>query len=111
MANNKVYRTELSPVSFLRRSAYVYPDKIAVVHDDRRYTYRDFEERVNRLTSALLNMGVKKQDRVAFLSLNSPALLEAHFPADKFPSSRAVEAYELRQKLLETLGLEEIEKL
>jgi len=43
------YRTELTPVSFLRRSAYVFPDKTAVVHGDRRYTYRQLEERANRL--------------------------------------------------------------
>jgi fatty-acyl-CoA synthase len=45
----KVYRTELTPVSFLRRSAYMFPDKEAVVHGERRYTYSEFEERVNRL--------------------------------------------------------------
>ena len=38
--HDKVFRTDLSPVSFLRRSAYVYPDKLAVVHGARRYTYR-----------------------------------------------------------------------
>ena len=43
------FRTELTPVAFLRRSAYVYPDKIAVVHGERRYTYAQFEERANRL--------------------------------------------------------------
>src|SRR5258705_5336132 len=48
-----VYRTELSPVSFLTRSAYVFPDKVAVVHGARRYTYREFEARANRLASAL----------------------------------------------------------
>ena len=38
-----VYRTELSPLSFLTRSAYVFPDKTAVVHGSRRYTYRQLE--------------------------------------------------------------------
>ncbi len=51
------FRTELTPVSFLRRSAYVYPDKIAVVHGERRYTYRQFEERANRLASRLRALG------------------------------------------------------
>jgi fatty-acyl-CoA synthase len=80
-ANNprKVYRTELTPVSFLRRSAYIYPDKIAIIHYNRRYTYRQFEERVNRLSSNLLAKGLQKHDRVAFLCPNIPALLEAHF--------------------------------
>src|SRR3712207_1315685 len=59
----KVYRTELTPVSFLRRNAYVFPDKVAIVHGDRRYTYRQFEERVNRLSSRLRDAGLQKHDR------------------------------------------------
>lgn len=87
MKSNKVYRSELTPLTFLRRSAYVYPEKIAVVQGDRRYTYREFEERVNRLTSVLLNSGLKKHERVAFLSPNTPALLEAHFAV---PAARGI---------------------
>src|SRR5581483_1806274 len=75
----KPYRTELTPISFLRRSASVFPDKTAVVHGDRRYTYRQFEERVNRLASALRAAGLQKHDRVAFLAFNTPPMLEAHF--------------------------------
>ncbi len=77
--HDKVYRTDLTPVSFLRRSAYIYPDKIALVHGDRRYSYRAFEERVNRLASRLRADGLQKHDRVAFLCPNIPPLLEAHF--------------------------------
>jgi fatty-acyl-CoA synthase len=73
------YRTELTPVSFLRRSAYVFPEKVAVVHEDRRYSYRVFEERANRLGSALRAAGIGAGDRVAFLSPNTPAMLEAHY--------------------------------
>jgi fatty-acyl-CoA synthase len=79
MEHEKVYRTDLTPVSFLRRSAFIYPEKTAVVHGDRRYTYRDFEERVNRLASRLRADGLEKHDRVAFLCPNIPAMLEAHF--------------------------------
>jgi fatty-acyl-CoA synthase len=79
MPAQKVYRTELTPVTLLRRSAYVYPEKIAVIHGTRRYTYREFEERVNRLASRLVDAGLQREDRVAFLSPNTPALLEAHF--------------------------------
>src|SRR5947208_1873628 len=77
--NTRVYRSELTPVAFLRRSAYVFPDKTAVVHGERRYSYREFEERVNRLASALRRAGLAKHDRVAFLCPNIPPLLEAHF--------------------------------
>ena len=75
----KAYRTELSPVSFLRRSAYVYPDKVAIVHGERRITYREFDERVNRLASALAGSGIAPGDRIAFLAPNIPAMLEAHY--------------------------------
>jgi len=83
----KGYRSELSPVSFLRRSAYVYPDKVAVVHGKRRTTYREFEERCNRFASALRGAGVRHGDRVACLAPNIPALLEAHYGV---PASGAV---------------------
>jgi fatty-acyl-CoA synthase len=72
-------RAELTPVSFLERSAFVYPDRVAVVHEDRRYTYRELGARVNRLASALRRAGLEKGDRVAFICPNTPALLEAHF--------------------------------
>jgi len=75
----KVYRTELTPVSFLRRSAYIFPDKTAVVHGDRRYTYKEFEERVNRLASRLKDAGFQKGDRIAFLCPNIPPMLEGTF--------------------------------
>jgi acyl-CoA synthetase (AMP-forming)/AMP-acid ligase II len=77
--NEKVYRTELTPTSFLRRSAYVFPDKEAVVHGDRRYTYQEFEERVNRLASRLRGADLRRGDRVAFLCLNTPPMLEGAF--------------------------------
>ena len=75
----KVYRTELTPISFLRRSAYVFPQKLAILHGERRYTYAEFEARVNRLASGLRAIGLQKGDRVAFLCPNIPAMLEAHF--------------------------------
>jgi fatty-acyl-CoA synthase len=75
----RAHRSELTPLTFLERSVLVYPDKVAVVHEDRRYTYREFGERVNRLASALRAAGLRKGDRVAFLCPNTPALLEAHY--------------------------------
>ena len=75
----KVYRTELTPVSFLERSASVFPDKTAIVHGERKYSYREFRERVSRLASALRMRGLQKHDRVGFLCFNTPHLLEAHF--------------------------------
>jgi fatty-acyl-CoA synthase len=79
MGHKAVYRTELNPAGFLARSAYLFPDKTAVVHGSRRYSYREFEGRANRLASALRAAGLGRHDRVAFLCPNSPPMLEAHY--------------------------------
>ena len=76
---DKVYRSELTPNHFLKRSAYMFPDKTAVVYGERRYTYGELEGRVNRLASRLKDAGLEKGDRVAFLCPNTPPMLEAHF--------------------------------
>jgi fatty-acyl-CoA synthase len=75
----KVSRTELNPVDLLERAAFVYPDKVALVHGERRYTYAALGERAWRLANALRVAGLEKGDRVATLLPNSPAMLEAHF--------------------------------
>ena len=74
-----VHRSELNPVDFLYRAAYVYPDKVAVVDGERRYSYRQLAERSWRLANALRSAGLAKGDRVATLLFNSAAMLEAHF--------------------------------
>jgi fatty-acyl-CoA synthase len=78
-AQRTVYRRELTPVDFLWRSAAVFPERTAVVHGERRYSYRELAERARCLASALQARGVERGDRVAFLAPNVPALLEAHF--------------------------------
>src|SRR4051812_48581040 len=78
-ARSGVSRTELDPVSFLARSASLHPDRTAVVHGELRRTYEELDARVSRLASALRARGLRRRDRVAILSPNTPALLEAHF--------------------------------
>lgn len=69
----------LSPVGFLQRAAWIYPDKIAVIHGERRITYGEFYERCRRLASALSARGLGRNDTVTVMALNTPALLEAHY--------------------------------
>src|SRR5256712_1169856 len=69
----------LLPLNFLRRAARLFPHKTAVVDGVRRYTYRDLEARVHRLSNALRHMGVAPGDKVAVLSPNSHRVLEAFF--------------------------------
>ena len=75
----KVYRTELNPVDFLSRTAYMYPENVAIIDGERRYSYREFAERSWRLANVLTSAGLRKGDRIATLLLNSAPMLEAHF--------------------------------
>jgi acyl-CoA synthetase (AMP-forming)/AMP-acid ligase II len=72
-------KSPLTPLDFLARSAYVYPDRTAAVDGERRFTYEEFRERVHRLASALRRHGVMPGDRVAVLAPNSMTALEPHF--------------------------------
>jgi fatty-acyl-CoA synthase len=82
-----VARTELTPLSFLERSAAVFPDRVAIVHGERRLSYADFASHATRLANALRACGVTPGDRVAYLCPNIPELLVAHFGV---PLARAV---------------------
>ncbi len=69
----------LSPVSFLLRAARIYPNRVAVIHGDRRITYAQFLDRSRRLASALAAAGVGQGDTVAIMAPNTPEMLEAHY--------------------------------
>jgi fatty-acyl-CoA synthase len=79
ITNAKVYREELTPVSFLERAGDVHPARVAVNDGERRFDYREWRARSRQLASALRRAGLGKGDRVAFLALNSEPLLLAHF--------------------------------
>ena len=69
----------LTPLSFLERSAAVYPEKTAVIHADTRYSYGQFYERCRRLASALRQRGIARGDTVSVMAPNVPAMLECHY--------------------------------
>ncbi len=69
----------LSPLSFIARSAAVFPARLAVVHGARRYSWAESYARCRRLASALKARGIGKNDTVAVMGANTPELFEAHF--------------------------------
>ncbi len=79
MSANPVNYSHLTPLSFLARTAQVFPDKDALVYRQQRWTYAQFTARVNQLASALRKWGLQTGDRVAFLCPNIPPMSEAHF--------------------------------
>ena len=76
---DSVSYTALTPLSFLERSARVWPDKIAVIYGRRRITYRELAAKTDEVARALRAAGVEPGDRVAYLMPNLPELLIAHF--------------------------------
>ncbi len=71
--------TPLSPLEFLRRARRLYPDREAVVDEDKRLTYSDFGRRCDSWSAVLQHLGVEKGDRVAYIAPNTHALLESFY--------------------------------
>jgi fatty-acyl-CoA synthase len=69
----------LTPLTFLERSASVYPERTAVIHGSRRYTWAQTCARARRLGSALAARGIGKGDTVAAMLNNTPEMYECHF--------------------------------
>src|SRR5580693_1503885 len=76
---DSVSYTALSPLSFLERSARVWPGKTAVVYGARRLTYSELAAEAQRVAQALRASGVGPGDRVAYLMPNLPEMLIAHY--------------------------------
>jgi len=65
----------------LPKALRLYPQKEAVVCQDTRMNYSEFAERVWRLSQALMDLGIKKQDRIGIIHENSNEFLETYFAA------------------------------
>src|SRR3989442_11343781 len=68
----------LTPIAFLPRSAAIHPDRTAIIHGQRRISYREFYARTRRLASALAARGVGEGDTVSVVLPNVPAMLDVH---------------------------------
>jgi fatty-acyl-CoA synthase len=79
LPKNQANYAPLTPLTFIERAAYVYPNKLAVVHGAQRWTWKQTYERCRRLASALSRRGVGKNDTVAVMAPNTPPMYEAAF--------------------------------
>lgn len=76
---NPANYTPLSPLSYLSRAAYVYPNHTAVVHGERRFTWAETYARARQLASVLSQHGIGVGDTVSIMGFNTPETYEAHF--------------------------------
>ncbi len=76
---NEANHAPLTPLSFIQRTAEVYPERLAIIHGDVRQNWGDTYARCRRLASALVAHGIGKNDTVAVILPNTPPMVEAHF--------------------------------
>src|SRR5258706_5429075 len=71
--------TPLTPLEFARRARKLYPDRVAVIDGDSRWTYAQFLDRCDRWSAVVQKLGIGPGDRVAYLSPNTHAQLESFY--------------------------------
>jgi fatty-acyl-CoA synthase len=79
LEKNPANHVPLTPLTFLDRTAEVYPQRTAIIHGEFRQTWATTRERCYRFASALVQLGIEPGDTVSIIAPNTPAMLEAHF--------------------------------
>ncbi|MBY4597052.1 acyl-CoA synthetase [bacterium BD-1] len=79
LPRNEANFAPITPLSFIQRTAEVYPDRLAIVHGKLRRTWAETYSRCRQLASALEQAGIGKNDTVAVMLPNTPPMVEAHF--------------------------------
>ncbi|WP_039049877.1 acyl-CoA synthetase [Comamonas thiooxydans] len=79
LAPNTANHAALTPLSFIARTAEVYPERLAIVHGDLRQSWAQTYARCRQLASSLQKIGIGKNDTVAVMLPNTPPMVEVHF--------------------------------
>ena len=79
LPRNEANFAPMSPLSFIERTAEVYPERLAVIHGNLRRNWREVFVRCRQLASSLARHGIGKGDTVAVMLPNTPPMVEAHF--------------------------------
>lgn len=73
----------MNTTEFLTITNAICPQRTAIVFEGKRYSFAELSDRMNRLSNALLNLGVQKGDRVAILQVNCNQYVEVYYAAAK----------------------------
>ena len=79
LEKNPANYVPLSPISFLDRTAAIYPHRTAVVYNDRSYSWSETRNRCRSLASAIAGRGLGRNDTVSVLLHNTPEMFECHY--------------------------------
>ncbi len=79
LGKNAANHAPLSPLTFIERTAAIYPQRASIIHGARRFTWSESYDRCRRLASALRARGIGQGDTVAVMLSNTPEMAECHF--------------------------------
>ena len=72
-------KVPFTPLEFRERAVAYFGDKTGIVDGEKRFTYAQYDKRVNRLANAMTDLGIEKGEVVSFITYNSHQLLEAYY--------------------------------
>lgn len=78
-APNAANYVPLSPLSFLKRTASIWPHRESVIYGEQRFTWAETYERCIKLASALSKRGYTKGATISLVTANTPEMVECHF--------------------------------
>jgi len=73
----------VNTTDFINIASAICPDRTAIIFEDKRYTFGQLNERINRLANGLIKLGIQKGDRVSFLQVNCNQCVETYFAVAK----------------------------
>jgi len=79
LARNAANHAALTPLSFIDRTASIWPEQVAVIHGPRRTSWGETYARCRRLASMLQSWGIGTSDTVSCMLANTPEMVELHF--------------------------------
>ncbi len=79
LEKNKANFTALTPVSFLERTASIFPNYTSIISENKQFTWKNTFDRCKLFASSLQKKNIKKGDTISIIAPNSSAMYEAHF--------------------------------
>ncbi len=79
LEKNKANYVPLSPVTFLKRTADIFPNYTSIISENNKFTWKSTFTRCKLFASSLKKRKIKKGDTVSIIAPNSSAMYEAHF--------------------------------
>ena len=79
LEKNRANYVPLSPVTFLKRTADIFPNYTSIISENKKFTWKNTFDRCKLFASSLKKRKIKKGDTVSIMAPNTSAMYEAHF--------------------------------